>query len=60
MLTRLKEMTIERVAKHQIILSVQDSSSLNYTSHPQTKSLGTIGTKKGTTLGIMMHNTMVV
>ena len=58
MLTRHKEMTIERVTKHQVVLSVQDSSSLNYTSHPQIKSLGTFGTKKGTTLDIMMHDTM--
>lgn len=58
MLIRHKEMTAARVAKHKVVLSVQDTSSFNYTSHPQTKGLGTIGTKQDTTFGIMMHDTM--
>lgn len=48
--------TIERIGQQNIVLAVNDSSSMNYTSHPETTGLGTIGTKND--MGIMFHDTM--
>jgi hypothetical protein len=51
--------TIERVKKEKVVLSVQDSTSFNYSTHPMTDGLGPIGSKKeGGPIGVMMHDTM--
>jgi hypothetical protein len=51
------ENTVHRMMNHEIVLSIQDTTSFNYTSH-KTLELGPIG--KTGTRGIMQHNTLAV
>jgi uncharacterized protein DUF4338/transposase-like protein/transposase Tn5 family protein len=50
--------TQQRIAEHQIVLAVQDTTSLNYSTHPATKNLGPIGSQSEGIIGLMVHDTM--
>lgn len=51
--------TCQRVGSHPVVLAVQDTSSLNYTAHPATERLGTIGSKlEHGPVGLLLHDTM--
>jgi len=52
-------MTKERIKEHNIILAVQDTTILNYTSHPATEGLGFINSiAKPRAKGLILHATM--
>jgi hypothetical protein len=50
--------TVARMHNHDSVLVVQDTSSLNYTSHPMTQGLGPINTLKDKSIGLLLHDTM--
>jgi hypothetical protein len=50
--------TAARVAKHPVVLVPQDTTSLNYSTHPATERLGPIGTHAQDILGLLVHDTM--
>lgn len=50
--------TQQRVAAEKLVLAVQDTTSLNYTTHPATENLGPIGSKQGEIIGLLVHSTM--
>lgn len=52
------ESTLERIKQEKIVLSVQDTTTLNYTAHPATKGLGLIGYRKDGGLGLILHDTL--
>jgi hypothetical protein len=54
--------TLERVGIHAcpVVLCPQDTTTLNYLSHPATQGLGHLGTKRGHSLGLMLHSTLAV
>ena len=52
------ESTGERIKEHKTVLTVQDTTTLNYTSHPATNEIGPINTKKDRAIGLILHNTM--
>lgn len=53
------EATAKRIGVHEIVLAVQDTTSLNYSAHPLTEDIGFIGSRKeGGPLGLLVHNTM--
>ena len=52
------EATVERVRQHRLVLVAQDTSTLNYSSHPHTEGLGPIGTASEAVRGLMLHDTM--
>ena len=52
------ESTIGRIQSHEVVLAVQDTTTLNYTSHPGTEGLGPINTKKDNAIGMIVHDTM--
>ncbi len=52
------ESTVKRVREHEVVLAVQDTSTLNYTAHPSTEGLGPINTKKDSATGLILHDTM--
>jgi len=53
------EMTAQRIKEHNIILAVQDTTILNYTSHPATEGLGLINSiAKPRSKGLILHATM--
>lgn len=55
------EATAERIgqATYPVVLAVQDSTSFNYSAHPEMQGLGPLSTRKQAGLGIWMHETMV-
>jgi len=50
--------TITRMAQEKVVLSVQDTTSLNYSTHPETNGMGPIGPNKNGAMGLIMHDTM--
>lgn len=52
--------TVQRAAAHPIVLCVQDTTSLNYSTHPQTKGLGPISNNRSKTVGLFLHSTLAL
>jgi hypothetical protein len=52
------ETTEQRVRAQKVVLIVQDTTSLNYTSHPETLGLGPINTVGDKSIGLLLHDTM--
>ena len=52
------EATVQRLAAEKVVLAVQDSTSLNYSTHPATDGLGPIGSKAKGVIGLWLHSTM--
>lgn len=52
--------TVQRAAAHPIVLGVQDTTSLNYSTHPQTKGLGPISNNRDKTIGLFLHTTLAL
>jgi hypothetical protein len=50
--------TYQRIAEHQIVLCPQDTTSLNYSTHPATENLGPIGSSPDGPIGLIVHDTM--
>ena len=53
------EATTRRVAKESVVLAIQDTTSLNYSTHPATENLGPISTQNGV-VGLILHGTLAV
>jgi hypothetical protein len=54
-----QQATAKRVSQEQIVLAIQDTSTLNYTSHPETQGLGNIGTDPASK-GMLVHTTLTM
>lgn len=52
--------TVGRAAAQPIVLCVQDTTSLNYATHPQTQGLGPIGNNRDKTIGLFLHSTLAL
>jgi len=52
--------TLVRVRQHPVALCLQDTSTLNYSTHPQTQGLGPIGSRRGKIVGLLLHSTLAV
>src|SRR6202012_1926803 len=52
--------TLERVRTHRVVLAVQDTTTLNYSTHPQTSGLGPIGSHSPKTIGLLLHSTLAL
>jgi hypothetical protein len=59
-LTAHVQATVQRAAAHPLVLCVQDTTSLNYSTHPQTQGLGPIGNNRDKTLGLFLHSTLAL
>ena len=53
------ERTVSRVKEENIVLAVQDTTTLNYSTHPATQDLGLIGYKQEGIIGLIVHDTLV-
>jgi hypothetical protein len=58
LLTAHTEATIERIRQQRIVLVPQDTTSLNYSTHPISEGLGPIGTKRSGAIGLLLHDTV--
>lgn len=52
------EATIERIKEHKVVLAPQDTTKLNYSTHPLTEGLGPIGSIKSPSVGLILHDTL--
>lgn len=52
------ESTLDRISREEIVLAVQDTTSLNYTAHSATQNLGPIGYRLDRGIGLMFHSTL--
>lgn len=52
------EATLSRIKKEKVVLAVQDTTTLNYSTHPATENLGLIGYKEEGVIGLIVHDTM--
>ncbi len=50
--------TVVRISREKLILAVQDTTSLNYSTHPETENIGPIGSHKDGAIGLFVHSTM--
>jgi hypothetical protein len=50
--------TAHRMARERVVLAVQDTTSLNYSTHPATAGLGPIGTRVAGPVGLLVHDTL--
>jgi hypothetical protein len=57
-LHRHYETTLARMSREKVVLAVQDTTGLNYSSHPATERLGPIGNRPGGLIGLLVHDTM--
>jgi len=54
------EATTKRVSKEKVVLAIQDTTSLNYGTHPATEGLGPINNIPTGIAGLMLHGTLAV
>lgn len=52
------ETSLSRINKHKVVLAVQDTTTLNYSTHPATQDLGLIASKQEGIIGLIVHDTM--
>jgi hypothetical protein len=52
--------TLERVRTEALVLAIQDTTALNYSTHPQTQGLGPLGSHSEKTIGLFLHSTLAV
>jgi hypothetical protein len=52
------EATLKRISQEQIVLVAQDTTSLNYSTHPATVGLGPISTQPQGVVGLLLHDSM--
>jgi len=52
------EATIKRIGEEEIVVVVQDTTSLNYSAHPLTEGLGPISPRSEGVIGLLLHDSM--
>lgn len=52
--------TLERMRPERLILVAQDTTYLNFTTHPQTAGLGPIGNNRDKTIGLLAHSALAL
>ena len=55
-----QEATLERVATYRLVLAVQDTTALNYSTHPKTQGLGLLGSHSTKIIGLFLHSTLAI
>ena len=58
-LTAHTEAMIERIKRHRVVLVPQDTTTLNYSTHPMTEGLGPINNTADKAIGLLLHDTLV-
>ena len=52
------EATIERIKQHRVVLVPQDTTTLNYSTHPITEGLGPVNNTDDNIIGLLLHDTL--
>ena len=51
---------VQRAGGERVVLAVQDTTTLNFSTHPQTVGLGPVGNNRDKTVGLLLHSTLVL
>ena len=57
-LTAHTEASIERIRQHPVVLAPQDTTTLNYSTHPMTEGLGPVNNADDKAIGLLLHDTL--
>jgi hypothetical protein len=57
-LTSHTEATIQRIQRHPVVLAPQDTTTLDYSTHPMTQDLGPTNGKHDHSIGLILHDTL--
>jgi hypothetical protein len=57
-LTAHTEATIERINEHRVVLVPQDTTTLDYSTHPMTEGLGPTNNQEDHAIGLLLHDTL--
>jgi hypothetical protein len=57
-LTAHIEATIERMKEHRVVLVPQDTTTLNYSTHPMVEGLGPVNNTDDYAIGLLLHDTL--
>ena len=52
--------TLARVRQCPVVLAIQDTTTLNYSTHPQTQGLGLLGSRSDHVIGLHLHSTLAL
>ena len=52
------EATIERIKNHRVVLAPQDTTILDYSTHPMTDGLGPTNGIENQSIGLILHDTV--
>ena len=55
-----REQTLDRLGRCEVVLALQDTTTLNFTTHRATKGLGQVGANCAENSGFFCHSTLVV
>lgn len=55
-----RQATCQRMESEKVVLAVQDTTSLNYSTHPDTQGLGPISNNANKTMGLFVHSTLAL
>jgi hypothetical protein len=55
-----RQASLERARGLAVVLAVQDTTTLNFSSHRQTQGLGPVSNNKDKTLGFFLHSTLLL
>ena len=55
-----RKATLERARGQKVVLAVQDTTTLNFSTHPQTVGLGPVSNNRDKTLGLLLHSTLAL
>lgn len=51
---------LKRVRDQGVVLAAQDTTTLNFSTHPQTEGLGPVGNNRDKTVGLLLHSTLIL
>ena len=57
-LTAHTEATLERIKEHRVVLVPQDTTTLDYSTHPMTEGLGPTNNQDDDAIGLLLHDTL--
>lgn len=52
--------SVQRLQGHPVVLCVQDTTTLNYSTHPRSRGLGPISNNRDKTVGLLLHTTLAL
>lgn len=60
LLTAQRDAVLGRARGQSVVLAVQDTTSLNFSTHRHTRGLGPIGNNADKTIGLLLHSTLLL